>query len=94
MEKENLYDKNPREINPIGINKPCVKIAKSEILFEKYRMALNRDKDAIEIQNDDAIKRNQIFCDFILRMLNHLTQLYVKEKSILIHTILKYQFEG
>ena len=43
-------------------------------------MALKRYKDAIEIQKDDAIKRNQIFFDFVLRMFNHLIQLYEKEK--------------
>ena len=54
-------------------------------------MALKRDKDAIEIQKNDAINRNRIFFDFMLRMFNHLNQLYVKEKSFLIDTILKYQ---
>ena len=49
--------------------------------LKKYRMALKRDKDAIEIQKDDAIKRNQIFFDFMLRMFNNLNQLYVEEKS-------------
>ena len=43
-------------------------------------MTLKRDKDAIEIQKDDAIKRNRIFFDFMLRMFNHLNQLYDKEK--------------
>ena len=56
-------------------------------------MDLKRDKDAIEFQKDDAIKRNRIFFDFMLRMFNNLNQLYVKEKSLLIDTILKYQFE-
>ena len=87
--KNNLYDNHLREINPIGIDKPCINIAKSELLFEKYRMALKRDKDAIKIQKDDAIKRNQIFFDFMLRMFNHLNELYVKERSLLIDTILK-----
>ena len=41
-------------------------------------MALKWDKDAIEIQKDDAIKRNQIFFDFMLRMFNNLNQLYEK----------------
>ena len=59
--KKNVYDKHLRKINPIGINIPCIKIAKSELLFEKYRMALKRDKDAIEFQKDDAINRKQIF---------------------------------
>ena len=54
-------------------------------------MALKRDKYAIEIQGDDAIKRNQLFFDFMLRMFNHLNQLYDKEKSLLIYKILKYQ---
>ena len=54
-------------------------------------MALKWDKDAIEIQKDDAIKSNQIFFDFMLIMFNHLNQLYVKEKILLIDTILKYK---
>ena len=41
-------------------------------------MALKWEKDAIEIQKDDAIKRNQIFFDFMIRMFYHLNQLYVK----------------
>ena len=57
----NVYHINIRDNNPIGIYQPCIKIANSEVLFEKYRMALKRDKYAIEIQKDDAIKRNQIF---------------------------------
>ena len=71
--KNNVYDRHLREINLIGTDKPCIKISKSELLFEKYRMALKRDKDAIEIQRDDAIKRNRIFFDFMLRMFNHQT---------------------
>ena len=55
LNKNNEYDKHLRDINPIGINKLCIKIAKSELLFEKDRMALKRDKDAIKIQKDDAI---------------------------------------
>ena len=39
--------------NPVGTNRPCIKIADIEVLFEIYRMALKRDKDAIEIQKDD-----------------------------------------
>ena len=29
--------------NPVRINQPCIKIAKNEVLFEKYRMALKRE---------------------------------------------------
>ena len=57
--KNNVYDKHLRENNPIGIDIPCINIAKSELLIEKYRMALKQDKDSIEIQKDYAIKRNQ-----------------------------------
>ena len=39
--------------NPLGIKQQCIMIAKNEELFEIYRMALKRDKDAIEIQGDD-----------------------------------------
>ena len=89
--KNSIYDIHLRENNPIGIDQPCIKIANSEVLFERYRMAHKQDKDAIEIQKDNAIKRNQIFFDFMLRMFNHLNQLYESEKSLLINTILKYQ---
>ena len=89
--KNNVNDKNVRKINPIGIDKTCINIVKSELLFEKNRMALKRDEDAFEIQKDDAIKCNRIFFDFMLRIFNRLNQLYEKEKSLLIRTILKYQ---
>ena len=59
--KKNGYHIHLRENNPIGIHQPCIKIANIKVLFEKYRMALKRDKDAIEIQKDDAIKRNRFF---------------------------------
>ena len=72
------------------IDQPCIKIANNVVLFEKYRIALKWDKDAIEIQGDDAIKCNRIFIFFMLRMFNHINQLYEKERSLLIDTILKY----
>ena len=75
-----------RDNNPIGIDQPCIKIENSELLFEIYIMALKRDKDAIEIQKDDAIKRNRICFDLMLRMFNHLNQLYDKVKSLLVYT--------
>ena len=53
-------------------------------------MAIKRDKDTIEIQGDDAIKRNRLFFDFMLRMFDHLNQLYEMEKSLLIDAILTY----
>ena len=80
-----------RDKNPVGINQPCIKISDNEVLFEKYRMALKLEKYAIEIQGDDVIKRNRLFFDFMLRMFNHLNQLYEKGGSLLIDTIFKYQ---
>ena len=82
-----------RDKNPLGIKRPCIIIAKNAVFFEQYRIALKRDKDAIDIQEDDEIKRNRLFCDFMLRMFDHLNQLYDKEKSLLIDTILKYHLK-
>ena len=42
-------------MNPLRIDRPCLKIADNEFLFEKYRIDLKRDKDAIDIDGDDAI---------------------------------------
>ena len=47
------------------------------MLFEQYIIALNRDKYEIEVQNDDAIKRNQIFFDFMKPTINRLDGLYL-----------------
>ena len=43
-------------------------------------MVLKQEKYAIKIQKDDAVKRNQIFFDFMLKMFNNLNESYVKEK--------------
>ena len=77
-------------MNPLGIKQPCIIIAKNEVLFEQYRIALKQDKDAIYIEGEDEINRNRLFFDFILRMFDHINQLYEMEKSLLIDTILKY----
>ena len=82
--KNDQYHILLRENNPIIIDQPCINISNSEVLFEKYRMALKGEKYAIEIQKYDAIKHNQIFFDFMLRIFNHLNQLYEKEKSPLV----------
>ena len=52
-------------MNPFDISKPFIKISKSELLFEQYRMALKRDKYDIEVRDDDAIKCNRIFFGFM-----------------------------
>ena len=72
-----------RDKNPVGINRPCIMIAKNEVLFKQYRIAPKRDKDAIDIEGEDEIKRNRLFFDFMLRMFDHLNQLYRKEKVFL-----------
>ena len=51
--------------NTLGINRPCIMIANNEVLFEKYRMDLKPEKDAIEIQGDDETKRNRLFFYFM-----------------------------
>ena len=78
-------------MNPFGIHEPCIKIAKSEVSFEQYRMNINREKYDIEVWNDDAINSNQIFINFMQRMFNWLGALYLGEVCILIYTIIKYQ---
>ena len=67
-------------MNPFEIGKSCIIIARRELLFEQHRMALKRYKYDIEVQNDDAIKRNQIFFDFMQRTFNSLDGLYFHEK--------------
>ena len=52
-------------------------------------MALNRVKYDIEIRNDDAIKHNQIFFDFIKQNFNRLGGLYIHERCRLIDKIMK-----
>ena len=42
-------------------------------------MALNWDKSDIEVKNGDAIKHNQIFCDFMQWTFNCLDELYLRE---------------
>ena len=81
-------------MNPQGINRSCQKIAKDEILFEKYRIALKRDKDAIDIDGNDAFDSYRLFFDFMLRIFGHLNQLYEMEKNLLIDAILKYHLRN
>ena len=55
-------------------------------------MDLNWGKYDIEVRNDDAIKRNQIFFDFVRRTSNQLDGLYLPEICYLVDTILKDKF--
>ena len=43
-------------------------------------MAIKQDKYDIEVENDDAIKLNRIFFDFVQRTFNRLDGLYLHEK--------------
>ena len=72
------------KMNPLGIYRPCLEIASNEFLFEKYGIALKRDKDAIDIDGNDAIDSHQLFFDFMLRIFDHLNQLYEMEKVFLL----------
>ena len=53
------------------------------MLFEQYIIAPKQDKYVIDIEGENKIKRNQLFFDFMLRMFDHLNQLYEKEKVFL-----------
>ena len=66
-------------------------ISESERLFETYRLARNWDKYEIDIRNDDTIKRNQIFFDFMKKTFNCLDGLYLHERFLFIYTIMEYQ---
>ena len=59
--KEDRFHILLKRMNPQGINRPCQKIAKYEMLFEKYRIALKRDKDAIDIDGNDAFDNYRLF---------------------------------
>ena len=72
------------DMNPLGIKQPCLTIAKNEVLFQQYRIALKWYKDAIDIDGGDAINRNRLFFDFMLRMFDNLNQLYDMEKVFLL----------
>ena len=39
-----------RDKNPLGIKRPCIMIAKNEVLFEQYIISLKREKDAPQPQ--------------------------------------------
>ena len=54
-------------------------------------MSLIWYKYDIEVQNYDAIKRNQILFDFMQRTFNSMDGLYIHERFLLIDTIIKYQ---
>ena len=47
-------------------------IAKSVVLFGKYRMSLNQYKYDIEVQDDGAIKRNPILFDFMQQTFSYI----------------------
>ena len=89
LSKTNVYDLHlKKRIHLISVNL-ALKLANSEVLFEKYRMALNQDKYDIEVRYDDAIKRNRIFFDFMQQTFSCLDGLYMDEKCHLIDTIKK-----
>ena len=52
-------------------------------------MNVNQGKYDIEVQNDDAIKRNRVLYDFIQQTFNRLDGLYLHENIPLIDTTTK-----
>ena len=50
-------------------------------------MDLNRDKNEIEVQDDDAIKRNQVLFHYMQRRFICLDGLYMDKKCLLIDAI-------
>ena len=82
LSKTNVYELHLKKILAFEIGKPCIKIARSEVLFEQYRMDIKRDKCEIEVRNDYAIKRNQIFFDFMQRTFNCMYGLYLHENLL------------
>ena len=54
-------------------------------------MAFNWDKYYIEVRNDESIKHNRIFLDFMQQTFNCLDGLYLHEGCLLIDTIMKDQ---
>ena len=89
--KRNLFYIHLQKMNPFGIHETCIKIANSEVLFEQYILAINEGKYDIEVQNDDAIKRNRIFYHFMKKTFNRMDELYLRERCLLIDAIMKYQ---
>ena len=89
LSETNVYDPHLKTINQFVISKPCIKITKSELLFEQYIMAPNWEKYDIEVRDDDAIKRNQILFDFMQQQFSCLDGLYMDGKYLLIDTIRK-----
>ena len=59
-------------MNPFNIGVPCINIARSKVLFEQK-------KYDVGVQNYDAIKRDQIFFDFMKWTFNPLDGLYIHE---------------
>ena len=39
--KAHVFDLHLKKMNPFGIHEPCIKISRSKLLFEQYRMALS-----------------------------------------------------
>ena len=87
--KRSVFDLHLKKMNPFDIYIPFINIANSELLFEQYIMGLNQDKYAIKVRNDDAIKCNQIFSDFMQWTFNCLDALYLRERCLLIDMIMK-----
>ena len=90
LSKKNVYDVHLKKwIHLKSVNHAL--LLQGEKCYLKNIEWLLSEKYDIEFQNDDAIKRNQIFFDFMQWTFNCMDGLYIHEECILIDTIMKYQ---
>ena len=80
LSKKNVYELHLLKMNPFEIGKPCIIIARENCYLKNIEWFLSGKIYNIEVQNDDATKRNRIFFDFMQRTFNHLDGLYLHEE--------------
>ena len=78
--RRNLYDLHLEAMNPFGVSESCAAIKTDPSLFEKYRVALTRDRYDIDLREDDAIERYKNFFYFVNRSFKHLGYLFNEER--------------
>jgi hypothetical protein len=78
---DNTFDLHLKDVNPT-INTPCEGIAKSQTLYEQYRVAIDLDEYDHQILNDSITKRLFVVQCFLERFLHHILSLYMEDKRI------------
>jgi hypothetical protein len=85
--RNDIYDRHLKAMNPL-IHEPCSEIVSSQILFEQYRVALNRDTwDISRLNDEEPIRRATMFHDFLSRMFQNLSTYYFEDKVIVMAVI-------